>query len=214
MRKESLVLASKRLLIATAVNSLCEGRDLDDVPIEEICRAADISRSGFYRTFGSKYDIATWCQTFPLTEGIGKMGHTHTCHEGLNFSFEGLSLFKTLISASKGSPEMSVCDDESRQLVADMLKDTLQRHHRVDVDDILSFQVDWVVAAGMVMAQDWMAGKLDKTPSEMADLIEESYPPRLRNLLNHPVERNGSRAFDMGTMISIALKGSRDSGLS
>ena len=101
MHSETFSIVSRRFFIAAATNELCKKISLEDLSVDDICEAAGVSRSGFYRAFHSKYDIAPWCLRFPLDEGVGQMGRTLTCQEGIAVTLEIFSLFKDLFNAAK-----------------------------------------------------------------------------------------------------------------
>lgn len=46
--------------ILRAFNELMTQRPIDKISVDDICEAADISRSTFYRQFRDKYDVLTY----------------------------------------------------------------------------------------------------------------------------------------------------------
>lgn len=200
---------SKRFFIATTANELCKRTSLDDIAVDELCETAGVSRSSFYRAFHSKYDIAPWCLRFPLEEGVGKMGRTLTCQEGIAITLEIFGLFKDLFNAAKKTLEMKVCDEAERNHVVALIRATLEECHGVDIDEGLGFQIEWVTAAGLAISEDWICGASEKSSAELAELFANSYPARLRKLLDSPVDRSDDGEFDLSKLVMSVLKQDR-----
>lgn len=206
MQGETFSIISRRFFIATTANELCKKTSLDDITIDDICEAAGVSRSSFYRAFHSKYDIAPWCLRFPLEEGVGKMGRSLTCQEGIATTLEIFALFKDLFNAAKSTSEMKVCDDAERQHVTALIRETLEACHGADVDEELAFQIEWVTAAGLDVSENWIRGTIDKPSDELAKLFASCYPLRLRKLLDNPIERSDSGDFDLSRLVMSVLR--------
>lgn len=201
MPNDTFSIIAKRFFIATTANELCKKTSLDEIAVDEICETAGVSRSGFYRAFHSKYDIAPWCLRFPLEEGVGKMGRSLTCQEGIAITLEIFALFKDLFNAAKKTSEMLVCDEEERRHVVALIRETLETRHGTSVDEALAFQIEWVTAAGLDVSEDWIRGTIDKSPAELAELFASCYPPRLRKLLDDPVDHADDGDFDLSRFV-------------
>ena len=149
MPNDTFSIIAKRFFIATTANELCKKTSLDEIAVDEICETAGVSRSGFYRAFHSKYDIAPWCLRFPLEEGVGKMGRSLTCQEGIAITLEIFALFKDLFNAAKKTSEMLVCDEEERRHVVALIRETLETRHGTSVDEALAFQIEWAISTSL-----------------------------------------------------------------
>ena len=206
MHNETFSVVAKRFFIATATNELCKKTGLDDLVVDDLCAASGVSRSGFYRAFHSKYDIAPWCLQFPLEEGVGKMGRSLTCREGITVTLEIFALFKDLFSAAKKTSEMRVSDTMETQQVVDLVKRNLEECHSLAIDETLDFQIKWVTTAGLQISEEWIAGSIDKTPAELAELFARCYPAPLRKYLDNPLERTEDSTFDLSRLVTSLLK--------
>lgn len=196
---------SKRIMVAVAANKLCEETPLKDITVWDICEKSGVSKSSFYRMFADKFDIAFWCQKFPIENGIGQMGRTLTCFEGISVTFEGLALFKSLFQKAKDPLCLVPLEERGRVVAANMLRDTLSECHGMEMDDTLSFQIEWITKAGADASRWWLDGRLDKSPAEMAELVESCYPDELRGVLNSPVNPLSKERFDLGRLILLAV---------
>jgi AcrR family transcriptional regulator len=202
--KEAAVTVTKRLLVAVAMNEACKEVEIDNLSVDTICERAGISRSTFYRTFADKYEVPRWCQEFALKAGLGEIGRTLCCRDGLRRSGEGLALFRDLIASSIRSSDPNSADVVGCQLHTSYMFETIRDFHHLRVDAELDFQVRYTARASMETTADWILND-GKVADDLPALLDSCYPPRLHEILDHPVAPSQSGSFDLSRLVLSAL---------
>lgn len=197
---------SRKILVAVAANDLCKTKSLSEITIEDICTKAGVSKSSFYRAFESKYDIPSWCQTFPIQQGVGLIGRSLTCQEGAMVAFEGLALFRDLFLSAHKLTALKNSTDVVRETISPLLLKTLEEcHGRTQTKELL-FQIDWILDASIRAAMRWLEGGMRETPGEMATLVESCYPAELKALFNAPVDPIEKESLGLDRLILLAVR--------
>lgn len=192
--------------MALAVDSLARERDFDELRVDEICEAAGISRSAFYRLFEDKYQIATWCQRFSTDAGIREIGRTLDAAEGNFVTCSGLLLFKNLFRSAGKSQRPGSVKPIARDLHIEYLTRTLREFKGIEIDAELAFQIDYVATSEAEMVGRWLLGDFDADARAFAGLIVSCMPPRLLALVDDPVDHKTPEALTMASFVMSASR--------
>lgn len=174
-------------MIATAVNELCKSTPFSNLTVDLICNSAGVSRSTFYKAFSDKYDICVWYQNLMIEGGMGEVGRTLTCRQGVRAAFEGFSCLKHLFNAMKDHPEAAIRTETSRVKHVQLFKDTFEEYHGIEVGGDLLFLMEWDVIAYLRTSMDWMMGYRSESLDEIVGLIASSFSPDLLAVFDNPV---------------------------
>ena len=173
-------------MIATAVNELCKSTPFSSLTVDPICENAEVSRSTFYKAFSDKYDICAWYQDLMLKGGMGEVGRTLTCRQGIRATFEGFNCLKYLFNAMKDHPEATLRTEKARIEHVQLFRETLEQYHGIEMNDELLFLIEWNVIAYLRMSMDWMMGYRVEDMDSMVNLIASSFSPELLVAFDKP----------------------------
>lgn len=172
-----------RMKIVAATNELMKDYSFDSVSVKQICEAAYISRSTFYRYFSDKFFIVQWHSDLIASMGIFEIGRTLPWREGLLFTIQGHKDFEQLYvqaSRAKGYNSLSRHAERARK---DNLVETISKYKKVELTDELLIQVDALSISETMIMMRWMKKGMTKCPTKMADLLISTIPCGLYNLL-------------------------------
>lgn len=190
---------AKRALIALAVNELAQEYDYDAITVDMICKRAQISRSGFYRAFEDKYEILTWCDSFPIERGLGEIGRTLTIAQGVDVAIQGFDLFADMFHSTRKSIKRNQREDDGIETTHKHFCETVRDYHGIMVDKDLDFEAHWAARETLLSIRD-RNGMLKKTP-DLPKLVAKCYPPKLAKILDDPVDPTGETTLDINTLM-------------
>lgn len=184
MECESISQIAKKLDVVNAANELCRIRKFDSIPVGDICDAAGISTSTFYRLFKGKHDVPAWYLRFSTSFSIEQIGACFTCEQAFRVMLGLMGRCRFLYGNVKDTPEMDMVDRAENKRIAQRIIQNLRDYHGIEPDDELRCALDWVTVAGVALSGEWLHGQLEGTSDKLAHLFAQCYPERLRNLLD------------------------------
>lgn len=203
MGGKSISSTTRKIDIVYAANDLCRDREFDNVSVGDICAAADISTSTFYRLFNGKSDIPAWYLRFATNSSIEQMGTLFTCEQAFQVMLELMQRCRFLYDSVKDTAEMNLVDrNENRRLCQCILRN-LRDYHGVEIDEELELEIRWVTAAGVALSGEWLHGCLEGTPEELARIFSDCYPARLRSLLDAAPTRKPETSPNISVILAL-----------
>jgi AcrR family transcriptional regulator len=191
---------AERLLMAAVLDGMTREKDLDNLTVIDICKAANISRTSFYRLFEDKYDAANWYMFQVLDVGNALTGRNYTWYEGNVVTFSGCLLLKNLMaSAWKSQGYHAMKEVGIRKKYSD-LTSTITDHLHLELTDELDFQCRTFAYLESYIVRTWIAKDEPEPVETMAAYIDHVVPPQLHELLNHPADPRPAERLTWGTL--------------
>lgn len=171
-------------MFAEALRGLAEGKPVDKVTVGEICARAGKAPATFYRHFRDKYDLAAWDYARAvgaIMARIGRDGYRwrDTLLDGALFWQERRPYLRNLLQNTGGY------DSFSRYMVAENARALSAALDDLGAPSSLETKA-YVLAycAGTVrLAFDWILGRIDCPPEQLAQIMEDCLPLPLRDVL-------------------------------
>lgn len=166
---------------AAALKDLASKRPLEKITTEEIVRAAGLSRQTFYKFFADKYDLAFWIYRYDFEPIIERYTETH-------ISFREMNIKMMEIMRDEREFYHNVMDRYEVQ------NSFFKQYHKFSYDMTVGYFgrtdaltkaiIDHYCYGSNLMLMNWIVGGMKESIEFMADLFDESLPPRMRQLLD------------------------------
>ena len=202
----TVAMVAKRLAVAIAVDDLVSEKPFESLRIEDICEAAGVSRSAFYRLFADKYEIPLWCQGLAFDAGLGEIGRSLTCADGHRATLSGLLLFRNLMySASIESGPYSFRTKLINKHAASM-RETLTEVQHVALTPRLEFLIVSTADAQGRAVFRWLDGGANPDVETFAQWQTDLTPEDLRSLLDTPATPAQPGELTFASIIADAVR--------
>ncbi|MBE6128200.1 MAG: TetR family transcriptional regulator [Erysipelotrichaceae bacterium] len=173
-----------RELLAESLKELAEQKNIEKITIREITDNCGYSPATFYRYFKDKYDLIAWDYVRELEDTVGGIGRDdYTWPKALlrsaYYHQEHRDYLANLFAHTRGlySFERYMAEANFKVLHDMILK------KKGAIDKITERSI-WVYCYGGVKnSSDWLLGKYEATPEEMAEIYERTLPAELRQYL-------------------------------
>ena len=174
MKQDLRVTVTKRI-IHEALLKLLEKKAIDKIKINELCELSGVNRSTFYRHYENLQDVLGEIQgelirNIPRPEGPPRnWDEVHAKIDAMcNYMYKHGSVLKVLFA--------NYTDDDMTQSLVILYTELLGRHqeelpvsgHDEDARQIL---ITLVSGASYSLLKNWIMGRIQKTPEELADII-------------------------------------------
>lgn len=175
-----------REILAESFRELARDRNVDKITIQDIVNNCGYSTATFYRHFKDKYDLIAWeyaCVTAKIMGRIDDSGYSwrRTLKDGAEHFFDERDYIVNLIRHTTGH-------DSFVRYMTEINFSTLKEYIlRMSGKGELSAMDEMYVriyCLGTVsLTCEWLIGKYDATPQEIAAVYENSLPQPLRTYL-------------------------------
>ena len=169
-----------RRKILNALEEELTGRDLDDIQISELVKAAGVSRKTFYRHFMDKYDLVN--QYFS--------GFFHDTFEQITFGADWDSALLRYLEVCECKSDILRHANSSRdanclhQYDIDLTRGTYEKYLRAKGADIetgeMRFAVEIASRGGTDMVIDWLIGGMKEEKTTLIALLKRTLPQDIR----------------------------------
>ena len=193
-----------RFDILKAMDRLCRDVAYDDIPVETLCDEVGISRATFYRSFESKYRIASWWQDLVLLATMRRIGRVYSWQDGLLASYSTWNLLPDMNRAARQCRGFESCSYNYRRKSKACLLDTIVNYRHASVDEDLLFQVDYFTGADALKGARWSSGRRGNDPQTMVRRLTRCIPRDLFDLLDVPAESPASPSLTMSDLMRVA----------
>lgn len=206
MEGESISLIARKLDVVYAANELCRKRRFDAIAVSDICDAAGISPSTFYRLFNGKHDVPAWYLRFATNSSIDHMGAYFSCEQAFCVMLGLMERCRFLYSNVKDTPEMDMIDRAENERISQRILENLCDYHDIEPDEELKYELSWVTVAGVALSGEWLHGRFEEAPDKLARIFAECYPQRLRALLDAPPAKDIETPANIGVVLALISK--------
>lgn len=203
MEDESISLIAKKLDVVHAANELCRKRKFDAISVSDICDAAGISTSTFYRLFNGKHDVPAWYLRFATNSSIEQIGACFKCEQAFCVMLGLMERCRHLYGNVKDTPEMNMVDRTEIERISQCVLQNLREYHDIEPDEELKYELSWVTVAGVALSGEWLHGNFKEEPNKLARIFADCYPQRLRTLLDAPPANTPETPASIGVVLAL-----------
>jgi len=169
--------------LAKSVKTLMINKSLDKITVKEIVDQCELTRQTFYRYFQDKYDLVNWCFDKLAQQSFKLMGVSLTLEEGLIQKFTFVKEEKDFFSAAFKSRNCNSLFDYDLKLITEFYTNRIMEKTGKPLDSHSEFLLEMYCLGSMDMTFKWIVEGMKMEPKEIADLLIDAIPERLKNVL-------------------------------
>ena len=170
-------------ILAESFRELAETKNIDKITVKDITENCGYSPATFYRHFSDKYDLIAWNHALGIADIMNRADDIdypwkQTTFDVAVYYFEQKEYLENLILHTEGY-------DSFVRYMTDInyeaLKGFIIRTGGKDViDDITDMYIRIYCLGTVSLTCEWILGKYEVTPEEMAEVYEKSLPEPLK----------------------------------
>ncbi len=166
--------------------TLLRKKQLSTITVKEICELADINRSTFYAHYADQYDLLT-----QIEDEIIEDMNTYLTTYRFEHEAEAIKMTEKLLEyfASKLDECKTLLSEHSESSFQQKVMKVTQRFilknwiNMYELDEAVSeYLSSFIVSGGIQAIKMWMYNDMDKSPKEMAELINKFVHKGLSNM--------------------------------
>lgn len=173
-------------ILADSFRELAKEKPIDRITVREIAVNCGYSSATFYRHFKDKYDLIVWDYTKQTALIMNKVGTSD--YDWRNTLLEGLNHFQRekeyLVNILKHTSGHDSFIQYMTNIHCEELSSLIRRITGIkQLDSKTEMYIRLYCMGTTCLNCEWILGKFDATPEEMAELYENSLPAPLQPLL-------------------------------
>lgn len=177
-----------KMKIVDIMTELMKKTPIDDLSVDRICAAANISRTTFYRYFKDKYGVGQWHVQYCSSLGTAKIGRTLTWREGYYITEAAIAEhFEFYIYATRSNNYNGI-DSFAPRMRRELLAETITQYKNRPLTEKLKFEIDATIRMETYLLPHWHYGDYDISLETACDWMASLVPHELFELLNTPVK--------------------------
>lgn len=163
-----------RMVVKDTLMQLLKERTISAITVKEICAHAEINRSTFYAHYSDQFDLLEQIETEIIEEMFTYLSQ-------YNFDKEDETLQMTEKLLEYIVTKQDVCqtlfkengDTSFQQKVMNVAHQFLMKNWAVDNlnEDNSEYLTTFIISGSIYVMKSWLYNGMDKTPKEMAELI-------------------------------------------
>ncbi|MDO4977148.1 MAG: TetR/AcrR family transcriptional regulator C-terminal domain-containing protein [Eubacteriales bacterium] len=166
-------------VLAESIKELLVNESLDKITVKEIVEKCGTTRQTFYRNFKDKYDLVNWYFDQIVKKTIKQMGISLTLKEGLIKKFEYMVEDKYFFMGALKSSDYNNLMDYDYKCICEFYKTVATSNGKVT--PYIEYLIEFYCHGSMDMTADWVKSGMKLTPCQMADLLVDALPVKLKS---------------------------------
>ena len=173
-------------ILAESFRELAESKSVDKITVQEIVDNCDYSTATFYRHFKDKYDLIAWDYARKTAEIMGRINGkdyswAQTLRDDAKHYSEEKDYLANLLLHTSGH-------DAFIQYMADINYGELEKHilsvrGKQTLDEKTAMLIRTYCMGTVCLTCEWILGKYQATPGELAEIYESTLPQALREFV-------------------------------
>lgn len=176
----------KRMRIVRAFKDLLRDASIKDISIQQICAAANIGKTTFYRFFSSKYEIANWYHYMLTVGGMTEIGQTLTWHDAATVMASRVRAEGIFYQRAFEHAALDGLLRYGENLNMDVQLQTM-RQNGVAVTPELEYVMRYWARLVYIAVADWASGGFPFSDEELVKRLDLMRPEVLRQAMDKAV---------------------------
>ena len=172
-----------RYIFAQSLKDLLVHQPLDKLTVTDIVKHSGMTRQTFYRHFQDKYDLVNWYFEKLADKSFRQIGNSSTLREGLIKKFTFILNDKLFFSQAFQSKDYNNVENYDYQCILEFYKHIIRKKIGDIPSDIL-FLLEMYCHGSIAMTVNWAVSGMQESPEQIADLLIDALPPKLKVLLS------------------------------
>ena len=171
-----------RLMFASAIKECMKTTPLSNITVAEIATVAHSNRQTFYRCFHDKYDLINWYFDRLLLESFKEMGNGRYIYDGLVRKFRYIQSELLFFSVSFRNDDQNNLKVHDFEMIYSFYLEKIREKMLHDPDSEICDLLEMYCKSAIYMTVKWVLEEIRYTPEELANLMIDALPLKLKNL--------------------------------
>ena len=167
---------------AEAMKECMQTSNVDTITVKQIVEKCGLTRQTFYRNFLDKYDLINWYFEKILDQSFEHMGRGTSVYDALVQKFTYIEQEKQFFAAAFRYDEQNSLRDHDFELILAFYENLIKEKTGSRMEDSMHDLLEMYCRSSVYMTVKWVLGKKEDTPKELAELMVEAMPVRLKEL--------------------------------
>ena len=167
---------STKLAIVSSLDMLMAQKPFEQISVSDVCEAAQVARSTFYRHFSGMADIVFWMWDQANVNGIYQEGRTLSCHDAHLYTFEELRKNRRFFMVALETVDCVSLVQYGGRVMQRYLEDVYRAKTGRGFTEREALLVEFFSTGAKHMTRHWAKRGMAEEPAVMADVFEASMP--------------------------------------
>ncbi len=173
---------SSKYKLSEAVKECMKTTSVENITVKQIVDVCGVSRQTFYRNFIDKYDLINWYFDRLLEQSFKEMGSGETLREGLIKKFKYIKEERLFFTAAFRVDEQNNLKDHDFYMIYEHYCRLIREKSGKLPDSKIKKLLEMYCQASIYMTVKWVLGGMKDAEEELADIMIEAMPDRVRDL--------------------------------
>ena len=168
--------------LARSMKECMQSSSVENITVKQITENCGLTRQTFYRNFLDKYDLINWYFDKLLTKSFEHMGQGKNVHDALVKKFTYIQKERTFFSAAFRYDEQNSLRQHDFELILDFYENLICEKTNKLPSKNIHYLLEMYCYSSIYMTVRWVTGEIVCTPAELASILVEAMPEKLKNL--------------------------------
>lgn len=173
-------------ILAESFRELAEQKSIDKITVRDITENCGYSSATFYRQFKDKYDLIVWEHTRQVATVMNQIDNDgypwkQTLLDGAKGFQKNKEYLENLLKHTSGQD--SFIRNMTEINYNALKKQVLQSDQISEIDEKTDMYIRLYCQGTVALTCDWILGKYNATPEELAEVYKKSLPEPLKQYL-------------------------------
>ena len=180
-----IVQQTTKELLAQSLKELSKFKAVDKITIKELTKNCGLTPPTFYNHFRDKYELMAWIYNQKVEASMKNFGRGDSFEDvickWMEIVLEDENFYTNLLKNAVGQNSFRYAtNDHAIKLLNDWIK---ARHNLNELTPEIIFCIRFFMRAVSEFVNDWILGKWECSPREMAKFFVEAMPASLKPIL-------------------------------
>ena len=175
-------MADIKIKLAQAMKECMKTSSVESITVKQIAETCGVSRQSFYRNFIDKYDLINWYFDRLLEQSFKEMGKGKTLRNGLIKKFQYIKEERLFFTAGFKGDEQNNLKEHDFIMIYEFYCALIREKTGTPPDYHTRKLLEMYCQSSIYMTVQWLMKGMRETEQELADLMLDAMPNRLREL--------------------------------
>ena len=171
-----------KIKLAQAMKECMKTSTVESITVKQIAETCGVSRQSFYRNFIDKYDLINWYFDRLLEQSFKEMGKGKTLRDGLIKKFQYIKEERLFFTAGFKGDEQNNLKEHDFIMIYEFYCALIREKTGTPPDYHTRKLLEMYCQSSIYMTVQWLMKGMRETEQELADLMLDAMPNRLREL--------------------------------
>lgn len=171
-----------KYIFADAIRQIMSYESVEKITVRQITQVSGLSRQTFYRNFYDKYDLINWFFDKLLIKSFDSMGKGKTIYDALVLKFCYIKEQKLFFAVAFNNDDQNNLKKHDFDMIYDFYIKFINEKTNSPIDNEVINLLEMYCQSSIYMTVKWVLNGCTQSPEELAHLMINAIPPKLRNI--------------------------------